>query len=80
MPVAGLARALDDRLLPRLRDPSVLERARFTTILRSIGEGLEQAVVGGESSRLSDVARNVIRREVERSARLQARIGELVEG
>ncbi|MCB1832305.1 MAG: hypothetical protein KDH19_02490 [Geminicoccaceae bacterium] len=80
MAPAGLAQALDERLMPRLRDPSVLERARFVLILRDIGNELDQTEAEGDTRRLSQIARNVIRREIERTLKLQARIGELVEG
>ncbi|MEZ5824756.1 MAG: hypothetical protein R3C97_08465 [Geminicoccaceae bacterium] len=80
MAPGGLARVLDDRLMPRLRDPSVLERVRFVSILRDVGSGLDRAAAEGDTRRLSQIARNVVRREIERSLKLQARIGELVEG
>lgn len=75
----GLSRILDDHLMPRLQDPSILQRDRFIAILRQVETRLERAsAVDGD--RLAAVARAVLDREISRTENLRARSGEILEG
>lgn len=78
---AGLGSALEDRLMPRLTDPSILENGKMIAILQSIDDRIKNSMDQADApTKLQSITHSLISREIDRMNALRARMGELLEG